>query len=94
VTTWFSAKLLFRSNVADGQTRDALREESTIVVRATSIEEATSKARAFGAGAQHDYLNEDGAVVSWSFVDVLEVQDLCEHTLADGTEVWSRIFRE
>lgn len=40
------------------------------------------------------YENEDGETVEWQFLRVLEVQDLCEEELEDGTEVFSRLFFE
>ena len=90
--TWYSAKLLFESEV-DGENDQPLREESIRVLLSESEAEARAKAAEVGTEAEHEYLNEQGQKVRWRFVAVLEVQDLCADALTDGMEVFSVLFR-
>ena len=66
-------------------------EESLRVVRASSEDEARAKAREVGVENAASYENETGERVEWSFVEVLEIQDLDEESLVDGVEVYSRL---
>ena len=91
---WYSAKLLFRSTIDGSVVAQPLSEESIRIFRADSEHIAQLRAAEIGRDAEHEYPNENGEMVRWSFVAVLEVQDLCEGDLEDGTEVFSRLFRE
>lgn len=86
-----SAKLIFASEV-EGDPGDALGEEVIILVLAQSEEEAWLRARRMGVQREHSYVNEGGARVAWKSETVGEVQDLCETSLFDGMEVYSRMF--
>lgn len=91
---WYSAKLLYESRVDDGASIDPLCEESIIVIDAEDEQSAMVKAVAFGHEGQHSYKNAEQRDVTWRFVGVVEIQDLCEAHLASGTEVHSRLFRK
>jgi hypothetical protein len=94
VSTWYSAKLLFESAI-DGEAREQpLCEESIRILLEENEESARAKAEAIGRGAEHEYQNDAGEIVSWRFVSVLEVQDLSAASLEDGTEVFSTLFRK
>lgn len=91
--TWYSARLLFMSSAKGGQMEiDPLSEESIILIRADKEENARKSARKAALKMQHDYENEEGQQIAWKFVDILELQDLCEQSLDTGTEVFSRLF--
>jgi hypothetical protein len=92
--TWFSVRLLFASEIQGDSNLDRLCEESIIVVSASDEEHARQAAQAIALKMQHDYQNEGGEDVQWRFVQILEVQDLCEEKIESGTEVWSRLFYE
>ena len=68
---------------------EVLKEESIRLIDATCAEEAMSKAIAVGEAAQHEYENDAGQTVKWQFINVAEVQDLCESEVYDGMEVYS-----
>jgi hypothetical protein len=93
MTSWYSARLLFESSVEGDESDAPLCEESIRVLRAESSDAALLKAADIGHAAEHEYPNDSGKLVKWSFVSVLEVQDLCEDELREGTEVFSRLFR-
>jgi len=91
---WFSAKLLFQSNVDDGQNLSPLYEESIRLIEADTEDEARSKSEQLGKNEEHDYKNESGHTVKWNFVEVMEIQDLCESNIYDGMEVFSTLQRK
>lgn len=89
---WFSARLLFESELSDTTGDPSLQEENIKLVSAESEDEARKKAEAIGRNEEIAYSNADGETVTWHFLGVLEVQDLCESALYDGVEVYSRLF--
>lgn len=90
---WYSAKLLFVAVVDGRLPADALVEESSRVFQALDLEQAAVRAEEIGHTAVHDYENEDGQTVEWTFVKIIELQELCEGTLEDGVEVFSTMRR-
>jgi len=91
---WYSAMIIYESEVEGTPgTPDPLtiREESIRIFRAESESTAWKKAEEVGQQNEHSYKNEQGELVTWRFVRVVEVQDLCEVQLADGVEVFSRM---
>lgn len=90
---WFSARLLFRSDVDDGAAIPPLYEESIILVEGEDEGRARAEAERIGLANEHSYLNPDGVEVRWRFVRLLEVQDIGEAELSSGVEVYSRLFR-
>jgi hypothetical protein len=91
---WYSAKLVFESEIDGNPKSDGLWEESIRILTAADEDEARANAAGIGKGAEHSYLNERGETVYWRFREVLEVQDLCVTELTQGTEVFSRLFRQ
>ena len=89
---WYSARLVFETEAHEGST-EVLREDSIRLITANSIDEATSKANVLGKSEQAEYLNHQNEIVRWRFVQVLEVQDLCEAEICDGMEVYSYLLR-
>jgi len=94
MASWYSAKLLFRSTVNGLIVAQPLCEESIRVLVAETDEAAQVRAAEVGRSAEHEYVNEHGELVRWSFVAVLDLQDLCVTELEDGMEVFSRLFRD
>ena len=91
---WYSALVLYESSIeSDVPDPDPLRESSVVVFQADSEEEARRKAVDVGKNAECDYRNCYGELVSWVFLRVVEVQDLCKESLCDGVEVFSWMRR-
>lgn len=88
---WFSAQLRFRSKICDASCHDPLCEESIRLIEAETETVAWAKAAALGQASEHTYENDQGELVQWVFVRVVEVQDLCEDEIKDGVEVFSRL---
>jgi hypothetical protein len=91
--SWHAAKILFEARVDGRTSADALREESIRVFLSDGLDRARWRAEELGRAAEHEYQNEYGELVRWTFVTVLDVQDLCAFELQDGAEVFSVLFR-
>jgi|SRR6187549_3170001 len=93
MATWYSAKLLFEATVDGVREPNAVCEESIRVLLSETEGSARAKAEGLGKAGEHEYLNESGQTVRWVFISVLEVQELDETELTDGTEVFSTLSR-
>jgi hypothetical protein len=89
--SWYSAMIIYESDVEGPPDPSPIREESIRVLCAESEKQAWKKAEQVGRQNEHSYKNERGELVSWKFRRVVEVQDLCEEELTDGVEVFSRM---
>ena len=90
---WFAARLLSEGMHPDEPNAPTLFEESIVLLRARDTAEATRRAGEIGAKAETQYLNPSGDAVRWTFREVLEVQELLDDEIADGTEVYHALLR-
>jgi hypothetical protein len=93
--SWFSARLLLRCDTYVGRRKLArpLYEELIVVVRAENEAEAKAKAIAAAKKGAIDYKTASGAMAKWRLAGVIDLLDLDEDSLDDGTEVGWRFFR-
>ncbi|MCX2733315.1 DUF4288 domain-containing protein [Saccharopolyspora sp. NFXS83] len=70
-----------------------LYEESFVLVKAESDEEAKEKAVGYGKQQAASYHNEDGELITWKFKELIEVKQVEDATFDDGSELYSRFFR-
>ncbi|WP_203288173.1 DUF4288 domain-containing protein [Metabacillus sp. cB07] len=99
---WFSVKLLFECIITgkpDPETIDKnynnthkTYEESIILVKATSFNDAYSIAEEKAIEAEIEYTNPYDERVNWKFIEALDCFILGEE-LGPGTEVYSRYLR-
>ena len=90
---WFAAALVFEAKVSDMSGQEPLREISIRVLRANDKASAREMAEAMRTELQHEYTNEDGAIVRWTGIAILDVQDISEREIEEGTEVFSIMYR-
>ena len=90
---WFSVAILYEAMINKHAYPHSLRECSVRILVADSEEAAWRRAEEIGRKGEHSYENEDGEMVLWKFRKVMDVQDLCEESLSDGAEVFSRMWR-
>ena len=84
---WFAARLLFEARVEDEG--PALLEERIVVLHAVQgATAAERKAKKLGKAASDSYQNGAGDTVGWQFREVLEVVQLNDAIIEDGTEVY------
>jgi hypothetical protein len=90
---WYTASLLFK-NIHVGQPDDnCLWEESIVLLRADSEEEARHQAELLGKREEHEYVSATGDLVRSSFHGIESVHQILDETLEPGTEVFARFLR-
>jgi hypothetical protein len=85
---WFIAKIVFNIVTGTNKTKSQF-EEQLRLVEAESREEAFLKARAIGIGEEEVFLNEEGRLIKWEFVDIADL--LPVESLNSGVEIYSQI---
>ncbi|WP_437515133.1 DUF4288 domain-containing protein [Sorangium sp. So ce1099] len=94
MSSWYSACMLFESEVDDQSSEEPLCEESIRLVKAVDVDAAKAIANSLGVELEHEYSNPDGRTVRWVFRGIVELQELCESEIVSGTEVFSRMFKK
>jgi len=89
---WFTASLLFKSNIPNEPEAQALWEESIVLIRAADEEEARMKAEETGKCGEHEYLAAAGNQVRWSFQKIESIHEILVENLEHGTELFSRFL--
>jgi hypothetical protein len=90
---WFAARLLFERSFEGDPDAPALFEETVVLLKsAAGLTAAARKAEKLGRAGGHSYKNPDGEIVSWAFCEVLDVIQLAEEELGEGTEVYSHFL--
>ena len=90
---WFAARLLSESVHPDEPNGSTLFEESIVLLRARDAADASRRANELGAKPEAEYVSAAGDAVRWTFREVLEVQELVDDEIADGTEVYRALLR-
>jgi Domain of unknown function (DUF4288) len=95
---WFAVAILYES-VHEGQptfvdenydTSTKTYEESHLLIKANTSEEAICLGEKLGYENEHSYENKYGENVHQKFIKVLECFELIDENLKTGTEVYSR----
>ncbi|MFR9729969.1 DUF4288 domain-containing protein [Saccharopolyspora sp. MS10] len=89
----FYVALLLIEISSESAAEPQLYEESFVLVKAESDEEAREKAVGYGKQQGASYPNEDGEIVTWKFKELVEVKKVEDATFDDGAELYSRFFR-
>lgn len=90
---WFSARIILES-VHSEDDPEPVFEESILLIRAQSEEEARSRAEALARDSEHEYDTAAGGHARWEFREVLEIIPLWLDGLGDGSEVYYRFIRK
>lgn len=88
----YIAVILYES-ASDAPNYQPLYQESFILLKATSLEEAEAKALAYGTQEQVSYQNENQETIRWSLKQVIDVNSVLDDELDDGSELYARHFR-
>jgi hypothetical protein len=78
---WFAVRLLFESN-------QSICEERIVLVRASDVDEAEQRAKKIAVSGEHEYANVAEEVVGWRFAEILDVIELLDKELIEGSEVY------
>lgn len=85
--------VLLLEATSDAPDHEPLFEESFVLLTAENAEEAVEKAREYGKQQESSYTDENNNPVSWKLRQVVEVKPVEDATLDDGSELYSRFFR-
>ncbi len=89
---WYVATVLMQCRVAGDQIGPWTCDEQVHVLRAHDDKTAYQKALRIGQNAEHSYQNTYGETVTWEFVGLVQLDELMDESIEDGTEITSRLF--
>lgn len=100
---WYAVKVLYKCNISGNPSPETIDEnysnthrtfeESIILVKAPSFEQAYEIAEKEVKWAEMDYLNPYDETVEWKFVESIDCFHLFDKKLQTGTELYSRFLR-
>lgn len=91
---WYSARIVMQAVHTQERVREKLFEDSIILIRAASDEEARRRAEKVGRSREHAYLNMYGKRVEWVFFKLLDLVEVLEDPPRDGSEVYYRFLNK
>ena len=89
---WFAARLLFESRIDDSIL--PLFEERVVLIKSDlGKEDAEKKARKLGQASDLEYQNAEHEVVAWRFKEILDIVQLNETRIGEGSEVYHHYLK-
>ena len=85
---WYLAKIIFRIICGDGDHKPQFDEQLRLII-APDSEHAYDKAVTIGNQEAQSFLNQQGKLVEWKFINIAELYKITE--LIDGAELYSRV---
>jgi hypothetical protein len=73
---------------------ETLFEESFMIVKASSLEEAKQKTHQYATDHTSTFKNESGVSITWSLKQVIDVNQVLYNPDTDGAEIYARHFRD
>jgi hypothetical protein len=91
VGTWYAVRALYRADHGrkDASSARALLEESILLFKSTPSS-VTAKGRQVAKQHQHSYRNLYDEMLSWKLHQVLEIVEVFDQRIAEGSEVYHR----
>lgn len=89
----FYVAVLVLESTSEHADHRPLYEESFVLVKAESDEEAREKATSCGKQQETSYEDEHHQLITWKLKTVVEVKQIEDATFDDGSELYSRFFR-
>ncbi|YCI76437.1 DUF4288 domain-containing protein [Bacillus sp. R1-10] len=100
---WYAVKVLYECNISGNPSPETIDEnysnthktfeESIILIKAPSFDQAYGIAEIEAKKAEIDYLNPYNEMVEWKFVESIDCFNLFDEKLESGTELYSRYLR-
>ena len=90
----FAASLLFKSEHERPIVGEPLWEEKIVLLEAEDEAAAHNKAKQHGKHEEHQYRNEKGELVRWSFKCIERLCQIEDVALKDGSELFTRFLRD
>jgi hypothetical protein len=91
-TDVYIAVVIYESS-SDSPTYEALFEESFMIVKASSLEEAQQKANQHATAHTSSFKNEAGDSIVWRLKHIIDVNQVLYDANTDGAEIYARHFR-
>lgn len=82
----YLVKLMYNINIDNGNHTSQF-DEQTRIIEAQTLEDAFYKARQLGKDNEELFLNDNGKLVHWKFIDVLDLYSL--ENRKDGEQLFS-----
>jgi hypothetical protein len=89
----FYVAVLVTESTSDTEGYQPWYEESFVLVKAESDAEAQEKAIEYGKSMGTSYQDEHHQLITWRLKRIVEVKRVEDATFDDGTELYSRLFR-
>jgi hypothetical protein len=70
-----------------------LYEESFVLIKAASLDEARTKALSYAQQSETSYRNERDETITWSLKRIIDVSPILSDFFEEGAELYSRHFR-
>jgi len=86
---WYVAVIVVRAKVVGEWADDYLIDHQVRLLRAPDAETAYSMALDLGAAESQSYKNSDGAVITWEFCGLADLDEVRAPELESGVEVYS-----
>jgi hypothetical protein len=94
-TSFYIAIILYKSS-SDAPDYQPLYQESFVLIKAASLEQAKEKALNHGKDESVSYINENGETITWSLQQVVDVNSVLYDDFVsaeDGVDLYTRHFR-
>jgi hypothetical protein len=78
---------------SDAEGYKPLYEETFVLIKALSLDEARAKVLDYASQQQVTYQNENGEIIRWSLKSVIDVSPVLYDGFEDETELYARHFR-
>jgi len=94
--SFYIAIILYKSS-SDKPDYQPLYQESFVLIKATSLEEAKAKALNYGNNETVSYTNENGETITWSLQQVVDVNSVLYDDFdssEDIVDLYARHFRD
>lgn len=88
---FYIAVILYESS-SNAPQYTPLYQESFVLIKAESLEQARQKALARADAENVSYLNEKGETITWSWKQIVDVNSTLDERLDDGAELYARHF--
>ncbi|WP_019499924.1 DUF4288 domain-containing protein [Pseudanabaena sp. PCC 6802] len=88
----YVAVLIYESSSESPQYK-MLFEESFMIIKASSLEEAKQKTHQYANDRTSTFKNESGVSITWSLKHVVDVNQVLYDVNTDGAEIYARHFR-
>ena len=89
--SFYIAVILYKSS-SDSED-SPLYEECFTLIEANSIEEARKRTEDYAKEAEHSYVGGNGKTIFVSLERIVDVNNVLDDDLKDGTDIYARHFR-